>query len=102
MSDQPDKPRTDDTTETPASADIPDSGEGSNWAFWGAAVILMLPPLIPIVAAIEPALVPLPIDMTIPDEASGTGWTVFLIGLGAVLLMVNVTVLYALSRWADR
>jgi hypothetical protein len=102
MSDKPDDQPSDAPTDSPDGSDNAEAGVGTSWAFWGAAIVLMVPPLIPILAAFAPSLVPLPIDMSVPDEASGTGWTMFLVGLGAVLLLVNLTVLYALRRWADQ
>jgi len=80
---------TDDQTET-------------NWAFYIAGAFLMIPPLIPIVAAVAPGWIPLPIDTTVPEHASTTSWTFFLISLGAILFLVNLTVLIVLKRWSDR
>lgn len=76
-----------------------DDSETTNWAFLIAGTLLMLPPLIPIVAAVAPGWIPLPIDTTVPDHSSASSWTFFLISLGAILFLINITVLIALHRW---
>ncbi len=73
----------------------------TGWPFYIAGTLLMIPPLIPIVAAVAPGWIPLPIDTTVPEHASTTSWTFFLISLGAILFLVNITVLIALHRWTQ-
>ena len=79
-----------------------DEASPLDWAFPLAALILMIPPLIPIVAAFAPGWIPLPIDLTVPETTSSAGWTFFLVALGITLLVVNLSVLFVLHRWSSQ
>lgn len=63
-----------------------------------ALLVMAIPAAIPLVVIIEPTSVPFiaPVD---PDD-SGTYF--FLIGLSAVMLIANWTIVYVIWRWLNR
>lgn len=63
-----------------------------------ALFVMAIPAAIPLIVIIEPSAVPFipPVD---PDD-SGTYF--FLIGLSAVMLIANWTIVYVIWRWLNR
>ncbi|MGM0556141.1 MAG: hypothetical protein ACQEVA_07165 [Myxococcota bacterium] len=63
-----------------------------------AAFVMAIPAAIPLIIIIEPSAVPFipPVD---PDDS---GTYLFLIGLSAVMLLANWTIVFVIWRWLNR